>query len=185
MKLFLDTTTDTFAIALYDKKFNLIDSYILDKEPKKVNLITDYTKKILAKNDIKITDITDFYTNLGPGYFTGVRISLVYLRTIALLTNAKIYTTSSMQIIQKQNPNHNKFTINASGGKSYVFYPNNTDFSIDLVKIEVSTTDNFDSINYHDLINNLENYLNIFSNNENLLNIEPYYIKQPQIGEKK
>lgn len=185
MKLFLDTSNDDFVVALFDNKFDRLNSYIIKNQPKKVPLIPQYIKKISIENNIKINDINDFYINLGPGFFTGVRISLVFVRTIALMTNANVHTISSMQILAKQNPSKKSFSINAAGGKVYKYFTNDNIFSIENIKIEQLENQEIDFINYENLIENFQDFSSLFTMQKDLMNIEPYYIKNPQIGVKK
>ncbi|MCS4536951.1 tRNA (adenosine(37)-N6)-threonylcarbamoyltransferase complex dimerization subunit type 1 TsaB [Mycoplasma sp. CSL7475-4] len=184
MKMFIDTTGDSFVLGLFDDNNYCIDSILIENVPKKVDLLTSSTEKILKNNNIDINQISDFYLNLGPGYFTGVRISLVYVRTIALITGANIHTTSSMQLLQKQLPTKPEFIINASGSKVYLY--KNINKTFDPKNIEILDNDelNFDVINYTDIINNFNKYIELFTENDNLIDIEPYYIKKPQIGGK-
>lgn len=185
MKLFLDTTAKDFALALFDNNLKLINKIIISNQPKKIDLITEYVPKICTDSNVNIHEIDTFYTNLGPGLFTGVRISLVYLRTIALITNAKIKTVSSMQILQRQNPLQREFNINAMGNKYFNYFALNTHFSVDLVKVVQGELINYDQIDYEELFNNFAVYEDLFIENNEPINIEPYYIKQPQIGSKK
>ncbi|AIA29568.1 hypothetical protein MCAL160_0385 [Mycoplasmopsis californica HAZ160_1] len=181
MKLYLDTTGEKFVIAAFNQNNNLIASYIIT-EPKKVPLIPFYCAKICNDLNIKINKFTHFYTNLGPGLFTGVRISLVYLRTIAMITNAKIKTISSMQILAMQNPNKNELFINASGNKHYYYSPKSTEFTIEDVKIMQNNNTNFDVVDYNEFLENFTRYEPLFKEWDEIINIEPYYIKSPQIG---
>ncbi|WP_029608782.1 peptidase M22 [Mycoplasma simbae] len=184
MKLFLDTSNEYFVIAAFDDNYNKLASYIV-KEAKKVPLIVGYTEKICKDLNININQFNEFYTNLGPGMFTGVRISLVFLRTIALLNQPSIKTISSMQILKHQYPNKNEFRINASGNKHYYWCDENTEFTIEKVKVLTNESANFDIINYDDLLNNFAKFAPLFKQHDNLMQISPYYIKAPQIGEKK
>lgn len=185
MILVLDTAVDDFALALLDNNYKLIDKIILKGYPKKVDLIPQYVKEICSQNGLTIGKIDSFITNLGPGYFTGVRISLVYLRTIALVSHAAIKTYSTMQIIRQQNPKKDFFVTNAMGNKYYFYANDKSNFDIKNIVIKEGIFENYDSINYEDFFNNFKDYVHNFKNYENLHEIEPYYIKLPQIGSKK
>ncbi|QBF34880.1 tRNA (adenosine(37)-N6)-threonylcarbamoyltransferase complex dimerization subunit type 1 TsaB [Mycoplasmopsis phocirhinis] len=185
MKLFIDTTGDDFALALLNQNNYCLEFILLKNVPKKVKLLVENTEKLLKKNKININEITDFYLNLGPGYFTGVRIALVYVRTIALITKAQINTISSMQILIKQNPLKNNFLINASGSKVYA-YQNTNNKIFDVKNIEILDNENvsYNTIDYIEIFNNFQNYITLFTHQKDIINIEPYYIKKPQIGGK-
>ncbi|MEA4115265.1 tRNA (adenosine(37)-N6)-threonylcarbamoyltransferase complex dimerization subunit type 1 TsaB [Mycoplasma sp. 744] len=185
MHLYLDTANDDFVLAIFDSKFNILKQIILHNYPKKVNLIVEYVEKFLKELKLSINDFKIFYLNIGPGYFTGVRIGLVYLRTIALLTNAQIKTTSTFQILNKQYPEQKTLAINAAGNKFYIWNVqeifNSSNIEIRLINENKNL---LFKIKYEEFINNFSKYLSLFKDNPNIMDIEPYYIKMPQIGQK-
>ncbi|KKB26798.1 hypothetical protein MM26B8_03860 [Mycoplasmopsis meleagridis] len=185
MNLYLDTSNEDFALAIFDSNYQLIDKIVLENYPKKVELIDKYIRSFLDKYNYKIDEFSNFFLNIGPGYFTGVRISLVYLRTIALLKNINLRTTSIFEILLLQNPFENDFYVNASGNKNYFYHRKNY---FDIKDVEVRINDkktNFKKIDFDKFFNNFSFYLSVFKYHTNLLEIDPYYIKMPQIGQRK
>ncbi|WP_029513225.1 tRNA (adenosine(37)-N6)-threonylcarbamoyltransferase complex dimerization subunit type 1 TsaB [Mycoplasmopsis primatum] len=185
MKLYLDTTYDDFIIAAYNNNFDLVYKEVLPNYQKKVELIPLSVSKMLENLKLNISDFDEFYTNLGPGYFTGVRISLVYLRTIATVNKIPIFTISSMQILQQQNPNAKAFYLNAKGEKYFEFINSKSVFDLSQITCKTGKLDKFDRINYDEFLNNFKSYKTLFKSYKDLNDIEPYYIKMPQIGAKK
>ncbi|EIN15124.1 Hypothetical protein MAGb_7690 [Mycoplasmopsis agalactiae 14628] len=185
MKLYLDTANDDFVLAAFDDNFNLKYSKVLQKYQKKVELIPLSVTEMLDELNAKISDFDEFYTNLGPGYFTGVRISLVYLRTIATIKKIKIFTISTMQILSHQNKNKNAFYINAKGEKYFEYIATKAQFDPNQITCKTGIKENYDSVNYEEFLNNFKNYKQLFAGYDDLNKIEPYYIKMPQIGVKK
>ncbi|MBN4084599.1 hypothetical protein [Mycoplasma sp. CSL10166] len=183
MNIFLDTSSTDFVIFLFDNNFNVVDSIILEGYKKKVDLIVDQYKKILSRNNLTNKKIDAYYTNVGPGFFTGVRSSLVFLRTMAMLENKNLFYTNSFSILEIQNPNQKDFFIDAQGKKMY-FY-NKLDLNKEIktsIKILDDNGKQKSKINYFEMKLNFVNYKDIFKT-KNLLEIEPLYIKMPQIGE--
>ncbi|WP_331696736.1 tRNA (adenosine(37)-N6)-threonylcarbamoyltransferase complex dimerization subunit type 1 TsaB [Mycoplasmopsis agalactiae] len=185
MKLYLDTANDDFVLATFDENLNLKYSKVLQKYQKKVELIPLSISEMLNELNVKISDFDEFYTNLGPGYFTGVRISLVYLRTIATIKKIKIFTVSTMQILSQQNKGKNAFYINAKGEKYFEYLVNQEPFDPSQITCKTGIKDNYDSVNYEQFLNNFNDYKQLFIDYDDLNKIEPYYIKMPQIGAKK
>lgn len=185
MKLYLDTANDDFVIAAFDENYNLVYKEVLKNYRKKVGLITHYVKLMLKATGKKIKDFKTYYTNLGPGYFTGVRISLVFLRTIACAQRSELKTISTMQILERQNPLQNEFFINARGEKYYYYRRTNMPFDKSLLVCQTGVKDKYDAVDYVEFIHNFFNYLDCFKGYKNLRDIEPYYIKKPQIGRAK
>ena len=121
--------------------------------------------------------IEDIYINLGPGSFTGARIALLYVRTLAQLNNQiKIYTTNTYLLLSSLNKKflQRKFFIFATKNKSYLL----TNKSVKIVNKHAKES----QINYDLLLSNFDKFLNTFtlSSTENL---QPTYASQPQIGE--
>ena len=74
--------------------------------------------KLLEKHQINRNDITGVITSIGPGSYTGVRISLTIAKTIALALDVPIYPVSSLHIL-KQDNSPSICVINARSGRSY------------------------------------------------------------------
>ena len=98
MKIFLDTTQSDFVACLFDENFK-IKNKIIKETIYKVEEIPQFFTTLLINEKIKVQDIKDFYINVGPGSFTGARIALVYVRTIAQMTGAKISITNSFKLL--------------------------------------------------------------------------------------
>ncbi|WBP84030.1 hypothetical protein [Mycoplasmopsis edwardii] len=185
MNIFLDTSSSDFLLILFDHDFNIIDYTLIRKHKKKVDLIISEFKNILEKNNIKTIDINGFYTNLGPGYFTGVRSSLIYLRTIAMLQNQEFYTTNTFELVNIIKNDSNDFYLDAQGSKVYRL--SYTDFTKGdyLNKVQIIDKENeLIEYDFEKLIKNFFKTKSIFKKENNLINIQPFYIKKPQIGGK-
>ena len=101
---------------------------------------------------------------------------MVYVRTIAQITNAKIYITNSFKLLRSDNE-----TMFISANKNH-------SFKIDIVNIDnISKTELVEKsteeqkINYKQLLNDFYNVIHLFKL-ENPLNIKPEYGSMPQIG---
>ncbi|WAM09313.1 hypothetical protein ONA24_04490 [Mycoplasmopsis cynos] len=90
----------------------------------------------MQKNNINIGDIKAFYTNLGYGFFTGIRSSLIFLRTIALILNQKIYTTNTFEILNFINNDKKDFILDAQGQKYFFLTYNDFDSKDYLKKLK-------------------------------------------------
>ncbi|BBA22235.1 hypothetical protein MBVR141_0319 [Mycoplasmopsis bovirhinis] len=187
MNLYLDTATSDFLIILFDNSWKIIDHILIENIAKKVDLLIENFNLLLQRNNLNTSKIKSFYLNLGPGFFTGIRISLIFLRTISLLQNQEIYTTSSFKILNFVNPKLNEMYLDAQGGK--LFYLNKDQFNktnyLNNIKIIDSENNQVNKINYYLFVDNFVNSKDIFTEETNILNINPYYIKKPQIGSKK
>ena len=76
-------------------------------------------EKLLLKYNVDKSDIESVVVGVGPGSYTGVRISLTIAKTIALALNIKLYGVSSLHLLADYS-NTSICLINARGGRSYI-----------------------------------------------------------------
>ena len=170
MKLFIDSSQSRFIAALIKNNKVIFSS----------NIETKYKVEEIIKffdNIPNLHNIHNIYINLGPGSFTGARIALLYVRTLAQLNNKiQIYITNTYLLLSSLNKKflQRKFFIFATKNKSYLL----TNKSIKIVNKHNKES----QINYDLLLSNFDKFLNIFtlSSKEHL---QPIYASQPQIGE--
>ena len=75
--------------------------------------------KLLNKHNITRNDITGVIVNVGPGSYTGIRISLTIAKVVCLALNIPMYTLSSLRAIQK-GVEPSICLMNARSNRSYV-----------------------------------------------------------------
>ena len=73
---------------------------------------------LLKKYSLTRKDISGVVTSIGPGSYTGVRISLTIAKVIALCLGVPIYPVSSLRVL-KDNDKPSICLINARSGRSY------------------------------------------------------------------
>ena len=149
--------------------------------------------KLLTKYNVKNSEISDVVVAVGPGSYTGVRISITIAKTMAAALGIKIYAISSLRC-QKDGKKPSICLINARSGRSYfgVFeddkvivddciYTN--DKVIEYIKAhpDYSICGNAKYLGYEGLNNNLAQGLldlkKISSPVENPLAVKPVYMK--------
>ncbi len=74
---------------------------------------------LLNKYEVKNSDIKDIMVSIGPGSYTGVRISLTIAKTMAFALSIPVYAVSSLHI-QKRGNSHSICLINARSNRSYI-----------------------------------------------------------------
>ncbi|MCX7957063.1 MAG: tRNA (adenosine(37)-N6)-threonylcarbamoyltransferase complex dimerization subunit type 1 TsaB [Endomicrobia bacterium] len=94
--LSVDTSTTNLSMCLYkEKKFYLVNT--LNKDHSEYLVLS--LDKILKKSKTNLKDISYLCINTGPGSFTGLRIGLSFIRTIAKHLNIKVVVTTSFDIL--------------------------------------------------------------------------------------
>lgn len=73
---------------------------------------------LLKKYSLTRKDISGVVTSIGPGSYTGVRISLTIAKVIALCLDVPVYPVSSLRVL-KDNDKPSICLINARSGRSY------------------------------------------------------------------
>ncbi|MCX7716033.1 MAG: tRNA (adenosine(37)-N6)-threonylcarbamoyltransferase complex dimerization subunit type 1 TsaB [Endomicrobia bacterium] len=96
--LAVDTSTQKLSMSLYSCRKNKIYCYEESVSDHSENLIK-FLNKLLIKTNVKLDDITHIGVNTGPGSFTGLRIGLSFVKTLARYLNIKVITTTSFNMI--------------------------------------------------------------------------------------
>lgn len=73
---------------------------------------------LLKELNITKDEIKDVMTSIGPGSYTGIRISLTIAKTICTALNIPLYVVSSLQVL-KNGENPSICLINARSNRSY------------------------------------------------------------------
>jgi len=95
--LAIDTTTKKANVGVcYNKITNIktIDNEITHSE-KLLPLIND----VLNETNCNIKNIDTFACTTGPGSFTGIRIGLATIKALAKVTNSKIFSINSLELL--------------------------------------------------------------------------------------
>lgn len=64
--------------------------------------LNNFIEKTLQKSGKKLADIDLFVSSLGPGSFTGIRISVNTIKTLAFCHNKPVLGISSLQVLAEQ-----------------------------------------------------------------------------------
>lgn len=170
MDLFIDSSQKVFIAALLDANNIVFKSKIETKY--KVEEIVSFFDNIKNVNDIR-----NIYINLGPGSFTGSRIALLYVRTLAQINGSSIFGASTFDILKTQFKKKifdNRIFINATKNKSYCLQGN------DIKLVDKSKKEK--EIDYDLFLSDFEKNKIIFKWYK-LDELKPIYASNPQIGD--
>ena len=133
-------------------------------------------QKGLEDANLKINDINEFYITIGPGSFTGSRVALSFIKPIALITNAKIFTINSLQFIAGPS-----FTGTVSiDAKSGLCYKQSFLDGKPTSKIQLLKEQNFTKWDTNKLESDPFKYLSLFIETQ-IIDVLPIYIKKPNL----
>ena len=98
MKLFIDTSNKKFILALIND-LEVIAFEMKDTNNNVAKMANKWIEQFLKKNKIKLEDIETFYTTIGPGSFTGVKVSANIINTIKLTRNIGIEVINTFDLL--------------------------------------------------------------------------------------
>ncbi|AJC49702.1 tRNA threonylcarbamoyladenosine biosynthesis protein TsaB [Mesomycoplasma flocculare] len=175
MNFFIDTTGKFLALAVFDKHFKLIDSQISEIK-NKADHLPELVSKILFKNNLKITEFTAFFINLGPGNFTGCRIGLTFFRTFAQIRKKELWTCSSFSLLSFRVNENKQYFIDYSEKSQFSAFAKNGKITSEIFEIK-EKFEKGSEINYNLIFLNFGEAKKLFKKENDLINIFPLYIK--------
>ncbi len=92
----IDTSSRVGSVAVIEKK-RIIDEILSEKARSFSRSLLGMIEAILARNNLKLTDLYAIACAVGPGSFTGIRIGLSTIQGIAISTGVPVYGISTLQ----------------------------------------------------------------------------------------
>ena len=118
MTLVLDTSTDFLLMAIMDDS-HLLSFHFEKLERQHAEQLLPTLENLLHQAKASITDITSILVSHGPGSFTGVRLAITFVKTLALTQPLTVYAIPSLAFLAK--PNQSIFaTMDARANRHYV-----------------------------------------------------------------
>ncbi len=178
MKLFLDTSNKHLILALVNQRNEVYDFAITKSNNDMVEITVSEIDKFLNKNNITIDQVTEFMTTIGPGSFTGVKVGINFIGSIALTRETiKIHTIDSFKLIEQSNSLHT--VIPFGKGKFYVKARNSKKIKVmneKEVKQLPLASDGYSKMNKELLQKKINNKL--FKIRDNLNKVEVKYLSE-------
>lgn len=117
-RVLLDSSFRELAVGLA-KDGHIIDKIEYEAWQRQSETMIPEIAKLLKKYDVKNEEIEAVVVSIGPGSYTGVRISLTIAKVMALALSCKLYTVSSLEIL-KDSRKPSICLINARSNRSYI-----------------------------------------------------------------
>ena len=120
----IDSTTKRMSISVNYNE-SVLNELKDDKSQRFIVNIISFIDKVLAKSKIPLQKIDAYCVNLGPGDFTGTRIGISVVKTLAWIQNKPIYGINSLDVFAAGIALNNKKTIEKSliNDKSLFIWP--------------------------------------------------------------
>lgn len=182
--LFLDTS-NKFLITILVKNNEIIDSLKLESFQKQTELALKSINELLDKNSISLKNIAEVKLVIGPGSYTGVRVSITFAKTLkALNHDLKIYAINSL-LFQSAN----KKVVSIISGYNNKNYLAVYDFNKEIISPQlvneaakmgiISDLKDYNVVEDYKNIDFLENFLSLQDNFvyiNNIDDLQPLYI---------
>ncbi len=152
MKLFISTATDKIYLMTFtDEKI------IKQKVFQGKNNHTETLYSLIDEMKINLDEITDIYVVNGPGSYTGLRVGVIYAKTIAMLKGTNLIPVGLMPALYYANDMQH-VCVDAKGKKYYSYNGE----EISLIKADEATglidpEMNLDKLYESNYLNTLEN----------------------------
>jgi tRNA threonylcarbamoyladenosine biosynthesis protein TsaB len=119
--LFIDTSTQVLILAFIENDKIIYREELQGKNNHSDHLINKITEG-LAKTNYQVKDFDRIIVGIGPGLYTGLRVSLTVAKTFSWTANIPLYTISSLLVLASGYFNKpGKYIIKTHAKKGYVY----------------------------------------------------------------
>ena len=177
ISLFIDTATNRFEMSLLiDTKAKVITHENTKTVTEKTNLLIN---RLLMAENLKIEDVDCFYTLLGPGSNTGIRVGVTICKIVhALNPRSRIFGVDTLRLLN--NGNGISFLSDRAG--NFFVYEEGKNKSVKVNKDKiVETISRYETIYYEDLD---ETCKNVITENNLTDKAKPLNVIQQMINRK-
>ena len=205
--LFIDTVSPENKIIIFDKE-KIISLYKYKSNQNQASYILPKIEEMLKKNNISLKDIQSIGCINGPGNFTSLRIGIIIVNTLSYLLKIKTFSIDFLsfykQIFFSFYKDKNKILFyfkigslkdilygNLYKDKAILNYKEYLNKKIDISKIQspILTSKYYElklnKASYIEYIKLSNLYKSIIKNINYKKQIEPFYLKKPNITKRK
>ncbi|HZI09950.1 MAG TPA: tRNA (adenosine(37)-N6)-threonylcarbamoyltransferase complex dimerization subunit type 1 TsaB, partial [Myxococcus sp.] len=108
MFLALDTSTLTLSLALVEREpdggVRPVEHVVVSPPQKQSEALPGVVGELLSRHGVKLAQLEGLAVGLGPGSFTGLRIGLATVKSLAYATGLKVAGASSLAAVALEGP---------------------------------------------------------------------------------
>lgn len=119
IKLVLDSSTDYYYIALLNDMDIIKERYEYSKQSSSESLMVDL-ENILKDSNLTLKEVEEIYVGIGPGSYTGIRVAVTIAKMLWALSNARLYSFSTLSLIASSKELESYPLIDARRGNAYI-----------------------------------------------------------------
>ena len=174
--LVLDTSTNLLFISFIfdDKVVYEVKSVGLNNHS---DYLLDLIQKGLNETNIQVKDFDKIIIGVGPGAYTGLRVSMSVAKMFSWTLNIPLYEISSLDLLTSGYKEDGLYLIKFKAKKGYIYHKafEINDNAKKIIKEEIFVSDEFIDTYEKD------NFKNVFIVNNDLYNIDVLNIKEENI----
>lgn len=96
-KLIIDTATNFLFVGLIKNNKHYEKTRVGNND--NAAYVVNFIKELLEEHELTIDDIAEIIVGVGPGSYTGIRVSVVVAKTLAYSKNIKLKEISSLKLL--------------------------------------------------------------------------------------
>ncbi len=94
----VETSSSIFSVALCDGR-RVLTVLKMDGQGRPSDFLTDLIEKAVSSNSLSLADLDGFVISIGPGSFTGLRVGVTTIKTLAWALKKPVLPISSLEVI--------------------------------------------------------------------------------------
>lgn len=102
MYLFIDTISDPTYVALFDEKRHIVDTQAWPGKQREFDTLTEEINDLLEKNNISYKWLSGMVVMVGPGSFTGTRVTTLVANAISYGFNTPLFPLTVWEFFSLQ-----------------------------------------------------------------------------------
>jgi len=174
--LFLDTSTNLLYISFLDNEKVIYEVKSIGLNNHSDHLL-DLIQKGLNENNIQIKDFDKIVLGIGPGAYTGLRVSMSVAKMFAWTLNIPLYSISSLELLSSGYKEDGLYLIKFKAKKGYIYHKA---FEIIDGEKKVITNEMFVNEEFIDSYDK-NNFNNVIVVSNELYNIDVLNIKEDEM----
>jgi len=119
--LAIDTSTDLCSISLFLKD-KIVDTYEEERVISHSKILASNVDLIMTKNDFKVSNLSLILLSIGPGSYSGLRVSSSFTKGLAFSIKKPIYPINTLEAMALNIADKNSYYVALYSHRNYAFY---------------------------------------------------------------
>lgn len=188
-QLFIDSSTNLLYIAVANKG-HLIEETIRIGKKDHAKYVVERINLLLKRRDTKLADIKEIYVGVGPGSYTGLRVSVMVAKMLAYTMKIALYEISSLYFLASgydfikapMTDARNGNVFSAIYDDELILLPDGLRKTEDVQNLAISFNAKPVMLDEYNYQVNIKKIIKHAKKVEDIHNLEPRYLRQTKIS---